>query len=119
MKKLSGDRAAIVLHQQMIDGVATAHTANGMAAGDAYAQSENIVGAHIFDLRKVETVFVAEREVTKEIFECVNAAFGEKLGALRADTFDHLDVGLQAIGHKWSYSREGAGSTKWAERQAS
>jgi hypothetical protein len=53
----------------------------------------------------------------------VDATFGEKLGALRAYTFDHLDVGLQAVGHKGSYSREVARSTKrsrcrhtWAER---
>jgi hypothetical protein len=117
MKKFARERAGIVLHQQMIDGVATAHTANGLAAGDAYAQSENIVGAHIFDLRKVETVFVSERQVAKEIFECVDATFGEELGALRAYTFDHLDIGVQAIGHKGSYSRETAASTKAAVKR--
>jgi hypothetical protein len=33
----------------------------------------------------------------------VNAAFGEEFGALRADSIDHLDVGLEAIGHKHVY----------------
>ncbi len=101
----------------MIDGIAATHAANSLTAGDADAQSENIVGAHIFDLRKVETVFVSERQVAKEIFDCVDATFGEELGALRAYTFDHLDVGLQAIGHKGSYSRETAASTKAAVKR--
>jgi hypothetical protein len=117
VEKFAGERAAVVLHEKMIDGVAATHTANRLTAGDADAQSENIVGAHIFDLRKVETVFVSERQVAKEIFKCVNAAFGEELGALRAYTFDHLDVGLQAIGHKGSYSRETMASTKAAVKR--
>ena len=97
----------------MIDGITSTHAANSLTAGDADAQSENIVGAHIFDLRKAETVFVSERQVAKEIFDCVDATFGEELGALRAYTFDHLDVSLQAVSHKRSYSREAGGSTKW------
>jgi hypothetical protein len=112
VEKFAGERTGVVLHEKMIDGVAATHAANSLTAGDADAQSENIVGAHIFDLRKVETVFVSERQVAKEIFDCVDATFGKELGALRAYTFDHLDVGLQAIGHKGSYSREASGSTK-------
>ncbi len=96
----------------MIDGVATPHAANGLSAGDANTQRENIVGANVSNLRKVKAVFVSERQVAKEIFECVDATFCEELGALRAYTFDHLDVGLQAVGHKGCYSREALGSTK-------
>jgi hypothetical protein len=99
----------------MIDGVASAHAADSLTAGDADAKRENIVGAHILDLGKVETIFIAKGEVAEEIFESVNSAFGEKLGALRAYTFNHLNVGLQADRHKGCYSRELWGSTKWVE----
>jgi hypothetical protein len=68
MKKFAGERAGIVLHEQMIDGVATAHTANRLAAGDTDAQSENIVGAHVFDLRKVQAIFIPERKIAEKIF---------------------------------------------------
>jgi hypothetical protein len=94
VKKFAGERAGVVLNEKMIDGIASTHAANGLAAGDADAQSENIVGTNIFDLREVETVFVAKRKVTEKVFESVNATFGKELGALRAYTFDHLDVGL-------------------------
>jgi len=112
VEKFAGKRTGVVLHEKMIDGVAATHAANSLSAGDADTQSENIVGANISNLRKVKAVFVAERQVGKEIFESVDATFGEELGALRAYTLDHLDVGLQAIGHKGSYSRETAASTK-------
>jgi hypothetical protein len=117
VEKFAGERTGIVLHEKMIDGVAATHAANRLTTGDADAQSENIVGAHIFDLRKVKAVFVSERQVAKEVFECVDATFGEELGALRAYTFDHLDIGVQAMGHKGSYSRETAASTKAAVKR--
>ena len=103
VKKFAGERAGVVLHQKMIDGIAAAHAANGLSAGDAYAEGENVVGADVLDLREVDAVFVAEREIGEEIFEGVDAAFGEEFGTLRAYTFDHLDVGLQAIGHRDVY----------------
>jgi hypothetical protein len=112
MKKFAGERTGVVLHEKVIDGIASTHAANSLTAGDADTQRENIVGTHVFDLRKVEAVFVAEREVAEKIVESVDAAFGEELGALRAYAFDHLDVGLQAVGHKWSYSQKTLGSTK-------
>jgi hypothetical protein len=106
VEKFAGERTAVVLHEKMIDGIASTHAANSLTAGDADAQSENIVGANISNLRKVKAVFVSERQVAKEIFECVDATFGEELGALRTYTFDHLHVSLQAVSHKRSYSRE-------------
>jgi hypothetical protein len=112
VKKFAGERAGIVLDKKMIDGVVPTHAANSLTAGDTDAQRENITGANVSNLRKVKAVFVSERQVAKEIFECVDATFCEELGALRAYTFDHLDVGLQAIGHKGSYSRDVVGSTK-------
>jgi L-asparaginase II len=42
----------------------------------------------------------------------VDAALGEEFGALRAYTFDHANVSLQAVGHKGSYSQKALGSTK-------
>ena len=35
VKKLAGERPGVVLNEKMIDGVAAAHAANGLAAGDA------------------------------------------------------------------------------------
>jgi hypothetical protein len=119
VEKFAGERTGVVLHEKVIDGVASTHAANGLAAGDADAQGENIVRTNVLDLRKVEAVFVSEGQVAKEIFACVDATFGEELGALRAYTFDHLDVGLQAIGHKGSYSRDVVASTKIGWRSVS
>jgi len=59
----------------MINGVASTHAANSLTAGDADAQSENIVRANISNLRKLKAVFVSEWQVAKEISECVYAAF--------------------------------------------
>src|SRR5258706_4159075 len=87
----------------MIYGIAAAHAANGLSASDAYAESEDSVGANVLDLGEVEAVFVAEGEMGEKVFESVDAAFGKEFGTLRADTFDHLDVGLQAVGHRDVY----------------
>ena len=100
VKKFAGERAGVVLHEKMIDGVASAHAANGLAAGDADAESEDVLGANVLDLRKVDAVFVTERKIGEEIFEGVDAAFGEEFGALRADSLDHLNAGLKRIGHQ-------------------
>jgi hypothetical protein len=51
----------------------------------------------------MKTVFVTKREVAEKAFKRVDATLSEKFGALRAYTFDHLDVGLQAVGHKDVY----------------
>src|SRR5271165_2634835 len=99
VKEFAGERAGIVLHEKMIDGVAAVHAADGLAAHDARANGVDIVGLKIFDFGEVGTVFVAKGQVVKEIVECVDAAFGEKFGALRAHTFDHADFGLQTDRH--------------------
>ena len=60
----------------------------------------------------MDAVFVAEREIAEQVFKGVDGALGEEFGALRADSFEHADIGLQAFGHAWSYSQKGLGSTK-------
>jgi hypothetical protein len=112
VKKFARKRTGVVLDEKMIDGIASTLAANSLTAGDADFEREDIVGANISNLRKVKAVFVSERQVSKEIFKSVDAAFGKEFGTLRAHTFDHLDVGLQAIGHKRSYSRDVVASTK-------
>jgi hypothetical protein len=74
-----------------------------LSTGDTHAESKDIVGADVLNLGEVDAVFVAEREIGEEIFEGVDAAFGEEFGALRADSLDHLDAGLQAFGHRDVY----------------
>ena len=112
VKKFARERTGVVLDEKMIDGIAATHAANSLTAGDADFEREEIVGANISNLRKMKAVFVSERQVTKEIFESVDATFGKEFGTLRAYSFDHLDIGLQAIGHKGSYSRDVVASTK-------
>src|SRR5260370_13983010 len=97
VKKFARERAGVVLDEKMIDGVAAAHAANSLAASDADAQREDIVGAHIFDMRKVETIFVTEREISEKIFERVDAAFCEKFGSLMPYPFEHLDIDVPDV----------------------
>jgi hypothetical protein len=60
VKKFAGQGTSIVLDKQMIDGVTAAHAANRLTASDADAEGENAVGADVFDLGKLDAVFVAE-----------------------------------------------------------
>ena len=52
----------------------------------------------------MDAIFVTKWQVAQKVFERVNAALGEKLGALRADSFQHTHVGLQAFGHRGFYT---------------
>lgn len=100
VEEFARKRAGIVLHEQVVDGVATIHPADGLAAHDASAQGVNPVGLNIFDFREVDAVFIAKGEVVQQVFEGVDAALGQQLRAVRADPFDHLDVGLETDGHR-------------------
>jgi hypothetical protein len=103
MKEFARKRACVVLHEQVVNGVSATHAAHSGPAGDAHTQSKNMVRADIFDLGEADAVFVAKREIAEQVFEGVNAALGQEFGALRANTFDHADIGLQAIMHKGFY----------------
>ena len=72
---------------------------DGLAAHHAGANGVGAVRLNVFDIRKMDAVFVAKRQIGEQVLERVNAALGEKLGALRADAFDHADFGLKADGH--------------------
>ena len=50
VEKLARQRAGIVLYEKVIDGVASTHAANGLAAGNTNLQREDIIGANVFDL---------------------------------------------------------------------
>ena len=52
----------------------------------------------------MDAIFVTKRQVAEKVFERVNAALGEEFGALRADSFQHAYVGLQAFGHRGFYT---------------
>ncbi len=100
VKKFAGERAGIVLHQEMVDGVAAAvHAADGLAAEDFGAQSIDVAGLDFFNLREADAVFVAEWQVTEQVQERANTALREQFGALRADTLEHADVGIEAEGN--------------------
>ena len=87
VKKFAGEETGGVLHQQMIDRVSAARGAYGLAAHYAGANGIDAVGLDVFDIAEMDAVFVAEGEIEEEIFESVDAAFGQEFGALRAYTF--------------------------------
>jgi hypothetical protein len=95
MKEFAGELAGRVLHEEMIDGVASAHGTHGLAAHDAGANGVDAVGLDVADVGEVDAVFVAEGQVMKEIVDGVDATFSEEFGAMRADALDHADFGGQ------------------------
>src|SRR5262249_23264154 len=99
VKKLDGQLAGFILHEEMIDGVAAAHPANGLATHHASAHSVNSAGLDVFEVGEMDAVFVAKRQIAEQIFERVNVAFSEQLGALRADAFDHAHFGSEVHPH--------------------
>ena len=102
VKKFARELASGILHQKMVDGVASAHGADGLTAHDAGADGVYPVGLDVANVGKVDAVFVAERQIVEEIVDRVDAALGEEFGAVRADAFDHADFGGQGQGHRWS-----------------
>ena len=100
VKKFAGELAGRILHKKMIDGVASAHGAHGLTAHDTGANRVYAVGLDVLYVGEVDAVFVAERQVVKEIVDRVDAALGEEFGTLWADAFDHADFGGQRDGHR-------------------
>src|SRR6267378_6454878 len=95
VKKFAGKLAGGILHEEMVNGVASTHGANGLAAHDAGANGVDAVGLDVADVGEVDAVFVAEGQVMKEIVDGVEATFSEEFGAMRADALDHADFGGQ------------------------
>jgi hypothetical protein len=102
MKKLAGKLTGGILHEEMVDGIASAHSANGLAAHDTSANGVDAFGFNVLDVGEMNAVFIAEGEIVEEIVDRVDAALGEELGAVGADAFDHADFGGQGEGHRWS-----------------
>ncbi len=100
VKKFAGELAGRILHEEMIDGVASAHGAHGLATHDASANGVDAVGLDVANVGEVDAIFVAERQIVKKIVDRVDAALGEEFGAVRADAFDHADFGGQGEGHR-------------------
>src|SRR5262245_7864279 len=87
----------------MIDRIASSHASHGRATGYAHSHRVDVAGADIFDLRKVDAVFVAERQIAQKVCERVDASLGEEFCALGADSFEHAHVGLQTFRHRSVY----------------
>src|SRR5215813_12667262 len=100
VKKLAGQGACLVLHKQVIDSVAAAHSADGLAAHDGDAQREDSVWPDVLYMGKLDAVFIAKGQIGEQIFQGMDAALGEQLGALGADALDHLHRRLQSACHK-------------------
>jgi len=94
MKKLARQQAAQgVLHEQMIDGVVAEFVGDGLAAHDLRSNGVGAARLDIANVGKMNAVFVAEGQISEQVFERVDAALGEKLGALRAHALDHAHFG--------------------------
>src|SRR5256885_3447890 len=83
----------------MIDGIAAAHGADGLATHHASANGVNAVRLDVFHPGKMDAVFVTKRQVAEEILKRVDAALREEFGALRANAFDHAYFGAEVHRH--------------------
>src|SRR5690242_13417154 len=101
MEEFAGQQAAsLVLHQQVINGVAAeAHVSKGLTAHDARTNGICSVGLNVLHLRKVNAVFIAKRQIAEQIFERINPALSEQFGTLRANALDHSHFGAEAHRH--------------------
>src|SRR5580704_1914946 len=100
MKKLAWEQTAGgVLYEQMIDGVVREFIGDGLAAHHARANRVDAVRLNVFDIRKLDAIFVTKRQIGEQVFKRVNAALGEKLGALRANALDHAHFGCKTECH--------------------
>ncbi len=100
VKEFAGKEAAGgILYEQMIDGVVGELIRDSLAAHHARANRVCAGRLDVFDIRELDSVFVAERQVGEQVLKRMNAALGEKFGALRADAFDHAHFGCQAQRH--------------------
>src|SRR6266568_6441677 len=104
----------------MVDGIAAkAHVANGLAAHHPRANGVCAVWLDVLHLRKVDAIFVTERQVAEEIFKGGDATLREKLRALRAHALDHAHFRAEAHGHGlllYHRGRADAASAKLAPR---
>lgn len=100
MEKFAGELASGILHEKMIDGVASTHRAHGLSAHDAGANGVDPVGLDVLNVGEMNAVFVAEGQIVKKIVERIDAAFSEEFRAVRADAFDHADFSCQGQGHR-------------------
>ena len=91
MKEFHRQLARFILNEQVIDGIATAHPANGLATHHASANGVDVAGLDIFEIGEMDAVFVAERKIAEQILERVDAALSEQLGSMRADALDHAN----------------------------
>src|SRR6202034_957198 len=84
-----------------------AHPADGLAAHYLGADGVNAVWLDVLDIRKMNAVFIAERQIRQQISQRVEAALGQQFGALWADALDHAHFGGE--GKRRHSSRGGSG----------
>ena len=78
-----------------------------LAARHAHTQRKDTVWPNVLNLRKMDAIFIAKGKIAEQVFQGVNAALCEQLRALRAHTFNHSNVGLQAFGHRgFTFTRD-------------
>src|SRR5579863_56598 len=87
VEEAQGEGAAGVLHTEVKHGVAAAGEADEAAAFDFGLDGGGLAGDEFGDAREVDAVFVAKRQIGKEMADGGDAALGEQSGAL----------GLQAL----------------------
>ena len=68
MEKFAGKKSArCVLHEEVINSVAAAHPADGLTAHYLGSDGVNAVWLDVLDVRKMNAVFVAERQIRQQI----------------------------------------------------
>src|SRR2546430_1417698 len=98
VKEFAGQGTGFVLNKQVVDRVATTHGADGLAAGHRDAQGVNRVGPNVFNLGKLDAVFITKRQIPEQILQSVDTTLGEQLGTLRANALNRLDGRLESTG---------------------
>src|SRR5690242_6794190 len=96
----------------MVDGVAAeTHVSNGLPAHHPRANGVGAVRLNVLHSREMDAVFVAEGQITEEIFERVDTALRKQLGALRPNALDHAHFRAEAHGHDLLFISKGKGVT--------
>jgi hypothetical protein len=83
----------------MINRAPSAHAPDGLPAHHPRANGIYVVRLQFVNFGKLNTVFVAERQVGEQVFESVNPALRQEFRALRTHALDHAHFSIQAVGH--------------------
>src|SRR6266849_11211505 len=100
MKKFAGEEAGRILNEQMVNGVAAARCAHGLAAHHPRANGVDAVGLDVLYVAEMDAIFITEGQVKEQVLEGKDPTLGEQFRALRTYTFNHANFGGKSEGHR-------------------